>query len=85
MASFHLFTRDSLIEARRLFRRATELDPNYASPYGMAAWCVHLSKTNGWMIDPEREIAEGVRLARRAVAVGKDDPTALWWRAEINP
>ena len=30
------------------------------------------------MFDPEREIAEGVRLARRAVAVGKDDPTALW-------
>jgi TolB-like protein/class 3 adenylate cyclase len=78
MASFHLFTRDSLLEARRLFQRATELDPNYASPYGMAAWCVHLSKTNGWMLDPEREIAEGVRLARRAVAVGKDDPTALW-------
>jgi TolB-like protein len=78
MASFHLFTRDSLLEARRLFQRATELDANYASPYGMAAWCFHLSKTNGWMLDPEREVAEGVRLARRAVAVGKDDPTALW-------
>jgi TolB-like protein/class 3 adenylate cyclase len=78
MASFHLFTRDSLLEARRLFQRATELDANYASAYGMAAWCVHLSKTNGWLLDPEREIAEGVRLARRAVAVGKDDPTALW-------
>ncbi len=78
MASFHLFTRDSLLEARRLFQRATELDANYASAYGMAAWCVHLSKTNGWFLDPEREIAEGVRLARRAVAVGKDDPTALW-------
>ena len=77
MASF-FFTRDSLIEARRFFQRATELDPNYASAYGMAAWCVHLSKTNGWMIDPEREIAEGIRLARRAAAVGKDDPTALW-------
>jgi TolB-like protein/class 3 adenylate cyclase len=78
MASFHLFTRESLLEARRLFQRATELDANYASAYGMAAWCVHLSKTNGWLLDPEREIAEGVRLARRAVAVGKDDPTALW-------
>ena len=37
-----------------------------------------LAKSNGWLFDPEREIAEGVRLARRAVAVGKDDPTALW-------
>src|SRR5271169_2056131 len=77
MASF-FFTRDSLSEARRFFQRATELDPNYASPYGMAAWCVHLSKTNGWMLDREREIAEGVRLARQAAAFGKDDPTALW-------
>ena len=77
MASF-FFTRDSLLEASRHFQRATELDHNYASPYGMAVWCVHLRKTNGWMLDPGREITEGVRLARRAVAVGKDDPTALW-------
>ncbi len=78
MASFHLFSRDSLLEARRLFERATELDPNYASPYGMAAWCVQLSKTNGWLADTERESADAVRLARRAAALGKDDPTALW-------
>jgi adenylate cyclase len=78
MASFHLFTKDGLLEARRLLQRATELDPNYASAYGMAAWCIHLSKTNAWLAEPEREIAEGVSLARRAVTVGKDDPTALW-------
>ena len=29
------------------------------------------------MADPEREIAEGVRLARRAVAIGLDNPVAL--------
>jgi adenylate cyclase len=78
MASFHLFTKDGLLEARRLFQRATQLDPNYASAYGMAAWCIHLCKTNAWLVEPEREIAEGVSLARRAVTVGKDDPTALW-------
>jgi adenylate cyclase len=77
-ASFHLFTRNSLLEARGLCQRATELDPNYASPYGMAAWCICLSRVNGWLADPDREIAEGVRLARRAAALGKDDPTALW-------
>src|SRR5262249_6199919 len=78
MASFHLLTRDSLLEARRLYQRATELDPNYAAPYGMAARCIHFSKLNGWLEDPDREIADGVRLARRAAALGKDDPTALW-------
>src|SRR5262249_22446193 len=78
MASFHLLTRDSLPEAGRLYLRATELDPNYASAYGMAAWCIQFSRLNGWLPDPEHEIAAAVRLARRAVALGKDDPTALW-------
>jgi adenylate cyclase len=30
-----------------------------------------------WLTDPDREIADGVRLARCAAALGKDDPTAL--------
>ncbi len=34
-------------------------------------------KVNGWMTDRPREIAEGVRLARRAVELGKDDAVAL--------
>jgi Flp pilus assembly protein TadD len=66
------------LEAGRLFVRATELDPNYASPYGIASWSGALRNSYGWMVDREREIADAVRLARRAVAVGKDDPTALW-------
>jgi len=78
MASFHLLNRDSLLEATRLFVRATELDPNYASPYGMASWSGALRNSFGWMVDRESEIADAVRLARRAVALGKDDPTALW-------
>jgi len=78
MASFHLHNRDSLVEAVRLFARATELDPNYASPYGMASWSGALRNMYGWMVDREREIADAVRLARRAVALGKDDETALW-------
>ena len=78
MAGFHLHNRDSLLEAVRLFVRATELDPNYASPYGMASWSGALRNSHGWMVDRESEITDAVRLARRAVAVGKDDPIALW-------
>jgi adenylate cyclase len=66
------------VEARRLYQHATELDPNYASPYGMAAVCILFGKANGWLAEPERDTADGVRLARRAAALGKDDPTALW-------
>jgi hypothetical protein len=77
MAHYHLFTRDSLLEARRLFRRVTELDPTYAAAYGFGTWCIVACQTNGWLADPEREITEGVRLARRAAAIGMDDPVAL--------
>jgi len=78
MAGFPLLTRDRLLEATRLFVRATELDPNYASPYGMASWFGALRNMYGWMVNRDSEIADAVRLARRAVALGKDDPTALW-------
>jgi tetratricopeptide (TPR) repeat protein len=44
----------------------------------MAAWCILFGRVNGWLADPDREIAEGVRLARRAAALGRNDPTALW-------
>lgn len=78
MAGFHAHTPHSFLEARSLFRRATELDPTYASPYGMAAFCINIGRSNGWLVDLERETREGIQLARRAAAIGKDDPTALW-------
>jgi TolB-like protein len=78
MASFHLLNKDSLLEAVRLFVRATELDPNYASPYGIASFSGAIRNSYRWMIDPDSEIADAVRLARRAVALGKNDETALW-------
>ena len=43
----------------------------------MAAWCHFWRKVNGWMTDRAAEIAEGARLARRAVELGKDDAVAL--------
>jgi TolB-like protein len=77
MAHYHLFTKDTLLKARQLFCRATDLDAGYGAAYGLRAWCVAVSQTNGWLADPKSEIPEGVGLARRAVAIGMDDPVAL--------
>jgi len=77
VAHFHLMTREAIDEARPLFDKAIELDPEFAAAYGLAAWCVFWRKFNGWMSDPEREIEEGARLARRAVELGKNDAIAL--------
>ncbi len=77
MTHFHKGSRAAIGAALPLFNKATELDPDFASAYAMAAWCYFWRKVNGWMTDCPREIAEGTALARRAVEVGKDDPVAL--------
>ncbi|MGO8868647.1 MAG: adenylate/guanylate cyclase domain-containing protein [Alphaproteobacteria bacterium] len=78
-ASLHQGTKVGIIEALRLFYRATELDPNFASAYGLAAWCYVVRKTNGWMSDLVEDVAEATRLARRATELGRDDAVALCW------
>jgi TolB-like protein len=77
MTRFHQGTKEAIGKALPLFNKATELDPDFASAYAMAAWCYFWRKVNGWMIDRPRESAEGAALARRAVEVGRDDAVAL--------
>jgi TolB-like protein len=79
MAALHEGTRDANNEARRLFYKAIELDTEFASAHAMAAYCYAWRKSNGWMVDPERETAEAVRLAFRATELGKDDAVARCW------
>jgi TolB-like protein/DNA-binding response OmpR family regulator len=77
MASLHLWTKEDVKEALRLFHRAIELDPRFAAAYGAAALCHANRKANGCMSDRTQEIPEGARLASRAVALGRDDAFAL--------
>jgi TolB-like protein/Tfp pilus assembly protein PilF len=77
MANLYQWTKESNGEALRLLHRAIELDPNFASAYGVAAWCYVWRKTQGWITDGAQEAAEATRLARRAVELGKDDAIAL--------
>jgi TolB-like protein len=77
MASIYQWTREAQDEGLRLFNRAIELDPDFASAHGMAARCYVLRIAHGWMADEPREIADCVRLARRAAELGKTDAVAL--------
>jgi len=78
-ASLHEGTKEAISEALRLFYRAIELDPEFSSAYGMAAWCYVVRKTNGWMRDLVQEVAETTRLAGRATELGREDAVALCW------
>jgi tetratricopeptide (TPR) repeat protein len=78
MAGIHRLTREANNEALPLFYRAIELDPSFASAYGMAARCYSQRKSSGWVTDwSGQEIAETARLARRAAELGRDDAAAL--------
>jgi TolB-like protein/class 3 adenylate cyclase len=77
VAAVHQWTKESTTEALLHFYRSIELDPMFASAYGMAARCFVQRKTSVRAIDRVQEIAETVRLARRAAELGKDDAVAL--------
>ena len=71
-------TREDNEEALRLALQAITLDPNYASPMGLAAWCYTLRVSQGWVETANAEAHEALRLARAAVAIGKNQPETLW-------
>ena len=79
MAKVHEQTKDSWEEALSLFYRAIELDPDFSSPYGMAARCYGARKTLGCVIDRDWEATETRRLALRVSAIGHDDALAHCW------
>ncbi|WP_029084413.1 M48 family metallopeptidase [Bradyrhizobium sp. th.b2] len=70
-------TADANREAYLLFCRAIELDRGLACAYGMAAYSIAVRRARGWMIEPVQESADAMRLARKAVDLGGDDPVAL--------
>jgi TolB-like protein/tetratricopeptide (TPR) repeat protein len=77
MANTHELLKEPTNDALRLFYLAIERDPDFASAYGMATWCYVQRKANRWMTDGSQEVAEALRLARRAVNLGKHDAVAL--------
>jgi TolB-like protein len=83
MASFHQGGRKATAEALELFNKAIQLDPSFASAYGMAAWCYFGPMIFGPKMftrtrDRKQEALEAERLARRAARLGTDDATALY-------
>jgi TolB-like protein/tetratricopeptide (TPR) repeat protein len=77
VAGVHQWTREGNNEALSHFKRAIEVDPNYASAFGMAARCYSQRTGFAWVTDREQEVADAERLARRAGELGKEDAVAL--------
>jgi TolB-like protein/class 3 adenylate cyclase len=77
LAKFYKYTSETRIEALKLTKIATDLDPEFALGYALAADCLNQGKVYGWSTDVAREIVEARELARKAIELGKDDPVVL--------
>ena len=64
--------------ALKLLYEAIELDPNYAAAHAMAARCYQFQRMFDWGSRDDPEFEEGMRLAVRAIDIGKNDSEALW-------
>jgi adenylate cyclase len=83
LALVNRVTEEANNEALQLFTKAIELDPDFALAHARAAQCYVLRRANGWMVDRAQETAEAVRLARRAVDLGRDDAVALSYGGHV--
>ena len=80
-------TRESVIEAKALHRRAIALDPRFAAPHAGLALASISDYASGWTADPAQALDDAERWARRAVELNPDEPvgrmalgSALLWR-----
>jgi hypothetical protein len=71
------FTEESLGQALACLKEALAIDPGYAPATALAGYCQAERRVQGWMREPSTEITEGLRLATRAVELGKDDGNVL--------
>jgi TolB-like protein len=77
LAGLYRPTREETIEALKLTKIASELDPEFALSYALGTQCYIQTKAFGWSTDAAEEIAETRRLARRAIELDKSDPSVL--------
>jgi tetratricopeptide (TPR) repeat protein len=77
LAGLHQFSREGNDNALSNLYRAIELDPTFASAYGLAARCYSQRWYGGWVADRPHALAEAERLAVKAAVLGNDDAVAL--------
>jgi tetratricopeptide (TPR) repeat protein len=82
-------TRESIVEARAMYRRAIEFDQNFAAPHAGLAFAAIADHTSGWALDSAQALLEAERWARRALELNDQEPVShmalgnvLLWRRD---
>jgi adenylate cyclase len=69
-------TRDKNDEARRMFERAIELDPNYAAAYAALGGAYYEAVVSGWTELPDEDLERAESLAQKALALDASTTSA---------
>ncbi len=82
-------TRELIVQARTMYRRAIEIDLNFAAPHAGLALAAISDYVSGWAPDPSQALDEAERWARRAVELNDQEPVShmalgsvLLWRRD---
>jgi adenylate cyclase len=82
-------TRESILEARAMYRRAIEFDHNFAAPHAGLAFAAIAEHASGWALDSAQALLEAERWARRALELNDQEPVShmalgnvLLWRRD---
>ncbi len=67
-------TREDNSEAKRLFGKALELEPDYVPALALLVYCHVCDVIFGWSQAPPESITEARRLARKAASLDENDP-----------
>jgi adenylate cyclase len=76
------FTKEAAAEARELFERVIELEPNSPLGYAWAAWTHYLDAWRGWGKDPAWSLKRAGELAQKALSLddsNSDAHSLLGW------
>jgi len=79
---YYTYSREAILEAIALLRRAITLDPDFGAALMLAAVCIHIAHMF-WTDDPTASAQEGAELAHRAVKAAGEDATVLAWSAVV--
>src|SRR6266478_2681378 len=82
-------TRESVVQARAMYRRAIEIDGKYAAPHAGLALAAISDYVSDWALDPAQALDEAERWARRAIELDDQEPVShmslgnvLLWRRD---
>jgi adenylate cyclase len=72
------------LEAERLFDRATDLDPGFASAYAYGSYTQYSTVIMGWSDDPEQSLEAGMAMAEKALSIDDKDPMGYFAAGRIH-